>query len=90
MESAESWSKNIAGTEPGFPCHVHAIEQIQLDAVKEGMRRACELARIINDGHDWPVTRLIDMAIEKTRVEDLKEWTSKPSTVDRIDLFLKY
>lgn len=47
------------------------IKQIQLDAMKEGMRRAAEVAYKINDGHDWPVTRAILTAAEQLTEKDL-------------------
>lgn len=52
LKSAEEWNKEVFFGEPVAPL----FRQCQADA----LRHAAELARKLNDGHDWPISRILE------------------------------
>ncbi|MGP1665750.1 MAG: hypothetical protein ACTS5I_07560 [Rhodanobacter sp.] len=45
-----------------------SLDPAERDEFAEGMEHARLLALALNDGHDWPVTRLLQLALETRKV----------------------
>lgn len=71
MKTAEQWCKDEKTRL--IPMHVPDIQQIQLDAMREGMRRAAKIAKRPFDpesSSQWPSARII-RAAESLTDDDL-------------------
>lgn len=44
------------------------VAAIQLDAKRAAYAECAEISRTLNDGHDWPVTRAIEIARDNLKL----------------------
>jgi len=84
MKTAEEWTMKLIGSKfiddvdpnslrvAADSITVSFIQQIQLDAMKEGMRRAAKIASYVIPTHEWTHEKAIITASEQLTIKDLE------------------